>query len=402
MTESAPSQRSLESLPGTKGRPLKITFIDNVCDPRRPGNSGHSDIVWSLARKFAEHGHHINIVGPYTRDTRVPFTHPSLTITTFEAHPLADRNSLGMALNVYRAAKACRGRDDYVFTTDAFSAGITGAYLRRTKVVFITSGNIFQRQASDFRLDPVAEASYKAVSFFAARCTHRIVATSHDMKNWWIKTGAQEKRVRFIPLGVTAKEFDRSRSDDLTGNIHLLFVGRLEGENNPEMLVQVAARLEARGVAFEMRIVGDGRLAPTVSALIDRNGLHHRIKMISGVAYRDLPDLYARNDIFLYMRQAGAPPRVVLQALTAGMCVVAFDTSGLEDYVCDERMGHLVPYGDIETFVEQIAHMAANRHEMHQIGQHAKRTATQIFDWEAIYTSYDAEILSGRAYSPRA
>lgn len=374
-------------------KPLYVAFIDNVCDPARPGRSGHSDIIWSLARNFAENGHVVKIIGPYLQDAALPFMHKNLSIVHFEEHPLANKNGFGMAANAFKASKMCRGKNyDYVFTSDAFSAGVASLYLRSLKVIFITSGNILQRQASDFKLDSLAEVSYRIVSFSSAHFSHRIIATSHDMKKWWIKTGAKVNKISIIPLGLNSSDFNRIPMCTNEGGLNLLFVGRLEGENNPLMLIDIASELNALGVKFTLNIVGDGGMKEQVINLIANKSLKNSVKLHGEVKFQDLPEIYSNNHIFLYTRQAGAPPRVILQALASGLCVIAFNTSGLEDYIIDSKMGSLMPYGDIKTLVEKVVEMDNDRPAMRSIGENAREKASQLFDWRVIYERYVSEI----------
>lgn len=372
-----------------KAEHLYITFIDNVCDPLRPGRSGHSDIIWEVSRHLLDAGHRVRIVADY-RAHALPFDHERLKVVTFQAHPFDRRNGLGKVRHVLRAYRraAALPDTDIFFTTDAFSAGVVSLLSRRVPVVFLTPANIYQRQASTFKLDPIAETFYRVVSHYAARLSAHIIATSNDLKGWWLKTGACAERLSVIPLGIDAQTFAGLPRSPAPATLRLLYVARFEGDNNPGMLVSLARHLRARGVAFELTAVGDGRLLGAVKEEAARAGVGNMIRFQGQVNYEDLPAVYAAHDVFVFMREAGGPPRVVIQAMASGMAVVAFNSSGLEDYVDAGQSGFLVANGYLSELAAVVSCLSADRALLERVQVAAKARVAERFDWRAVTERY--------------
>lgn len=365
---------------------LTITFVDNVCDPSRPGRSGHSDIIWEVSRHLLSAGHRVNIVADYTAP--LPFAHKNLQVLGFKARPFDRRNGLGKIVHILRATRrAARVHTDLFFTTDAFSAGVTALLSRRVPVVFLTPANIYQRQASGYKLDPLAEVFYRLVSHYAARRSAHIIATSHDLKGWWRKTGALEEKVSVIPLGTESQLFAVSRRAP-ERPLRLLYVARFEGDNNPQMLVELAQQLKTRGLAFELNAVGSGTLLEQVKAETARAGLTDVVRFHGHVSYQELPACYADNDVFVFMREAGGPPRVVIQAMASGLAVVAFNSSGLEDYVTPGSTGFLVKNGSVADIARTVVKLDNDRGLLQTVQASASACIQKDFDWRAITDRY--------------
>ena len=54
----------------------RVVFIDNVCDPLRPGQSGHSSMIWEMAAALIAIGHEVEVVAPVScRDCPVAGDH---------------------------------------------------------------------------------------------------------------------------------------------------------------------------------------------------------------------------------------------------------------------------------------------------------------------------------------
>ena len=370
---------------------LTITCIDNVCDPAKPGASGHSDIIWEAGEYLLKAGHRVRIVGDYTTNN-FPYGHERLEVVPFKSNPFYRRNGLGRVLHVRTAYKRVQSYKDtdLFFTTDAFSAGVTARLSKQVPVLFLTPANIYQRQASSYKLDPIASFFYRLVSHDAAKLSRHIIATSRDLKQWWIKTGAKSENISVIPLGANIEAFAKLQSKPAPEKLRLLYVARFEGGNNPQLLVDLALHLKKLQVDFELSAVGAGSLLESVKEDVVKHKLDNVIKFHGYVPYEELPTVYSSHDVFVFMREAGGPPRVVMQAMASGLAVVAFNSSGLEDYLETGKSGYLVRNGHIGEIASTVARLYQNREHLAHIQTHAKARAVDTFDWRSVTAKYNA------------
>ncbi|MGW2565735.1 glycosyltransferase family 4 protein [Streptomyces sp. NPDC001537] len=137
-------------------------------------------------------------------------------------------------------------------------------------------------------------------------------------------------RVHVVPNGVAEAYFMPAR-EPAPGPLKLLYVGRLGAQKNVARLLD-ALHLTRQDV--RLRIVGDGELRGRLEEQADRLGLHH-VEFSGGLLGEDLVKAYADADAFVLPSDKEGMPLVVLEAMAAGLPVVATDVSGNRELVGD-------------------------------------------------------------------
>jgi glycosyltransferase involved in cell wall biosynthesis len=359
---------------------MRIALVDNVSDPVRPGKSGHSDIIWTLARHFTDRGHSVIVVAPYTS---VDFSTGGVTIV-----PVLKRgtriNVLTSSLLVFRMMKRVKELGvDIVQATDAFSAG-AGALFHLDNLVFMVSGNVYQRIHAGYGLDKSAEWGYRFWSKLAAKGSRAVICTSDDMSYWWRKTGFPSDRIHRIPLGVDTQAFQPKELNLAGSEPILLCVARLAEENNVDLAIKAVAESAQLGCSFRTVMVGDGPLRSDLQAYANHLGLAERITWLGRVDQDDLPNLYRTSDIFLFTRLYGGPPRVVLEAMASGLPILGFSASGIDSYVQDGSTGFLHSPGDTSELAASIIRLAKNGQLRRKVGQESRSLAEDRYDWAVV------------------
>src|SRR5439155_22164157 len=105
---------------------------------------------------------------------------------------------------------------------------------------------------------------YKWAAGATARRAAAVVATSDEMRVWWRRTGVPDERLFTIPLGVDRGVF--YRRDDAAARLGwapdrpaVLYAGRLNGENGPELLVRALPAILAEAPTAVAHFLGDGQ-----------------------------------------------------------------------------------------------------------------------------------------------
>lgn len=126
---------------------------------------------------------------------------------------------------------------------------------------------------------------------------------------------------------------------------HLLSVCRLA---DPRKGVHRIVRTYAEMIRSDKRVpdlvlAGRGTLSPATARVITDAGLTSRIKLLSDVAVKDLPDLYRSSSAFLQASYEEGLGLSVLEAMASGLPVVSTDTAGSRELVRHGITGWLVP-----------------------------------------------------------
>jgi glycosyltransferase involved in cell wall biosynthesis len=131
------------------------------------------------------------------------------------------------------------------------------------------------------------------------------------------------------------------RSGD-RGVPRLVMVGRLAPPKDPVTLIRALATLP--GTPFAALVVGDGPDRAEVEAEVRAAGLDGAVELAG--ERRDVPELLADADVLVLASRSEGAPLSILEAMAAGLPVVASAVGGVPELVDDGTTGLLVPPGD--------------------------------------------------------
>ncbi len=155
------------------------------------------------------------------------------------------------------------------------------------------------------------------------------------------------------------------------------FLGRLVLEKGLDVFADVCAELRRRDVPFRVLVIGDGpakdQFATEVPGLI-----------FAGFQMGDdLGRAVASMDILLNPSVTETFGNVTLEAMAAGVPVVAANATGARTLVADGVTGRLVPPRDIAAYADAIAAFAADPSLRRAAGQ-AGHQAAKAYEWDAV------------------
>jgi glycosyltransferase involved in cell wall biosynthesis len=128
----------------------------------------------------------------------------------------------------------------------------------------------------------------------------------------------------------------------------MVCVGRLCEQKGQLLLVEAAARLAAKGIAFELILAGDGEMRSDIEALVKKYGLEKLVLItgwISGDRVRE--EILAARGLVLPSFAEGLPV-VITEAMALRRPVLTTYVAGIPELVIPGENGWLFPAGDIE------------------------------------------------------
>ncbi|TMQ62091.1 MAG: glycosyltransferase family 4 protein [Candidatus Eisenbacteria bacterium] len=152
--------------------------------------------------------------------------------------------------------------------------------------------------------------------------------------------------VEILPNGVNLERFRPGlkrleRFDDGTPNI--LFVGRHDPRKGLPELMAACAALARDSVPFRLIVVGDGRLRHRIERMAG-GVLQGRVHFEGHVSNEHLPRYYASADVFCSPARGGESFGIVLlEAMAAGVAIVATDLPGYRTVLTPGAQGLAVP-----------------------------------------------------------
>jgi glycosyltransferase involved in cell wall biosynthesis len=132
----------------------------------------------------------------------------------------------------------------------------------------------------------------------------------------------------------------------------------LKAQKAPLDFVAAAGEALRSDPRLRFFIAGDGELREAVEREIASRGLGDRFRLLGW--RQDVPDVLASMDLFVLTSKFEGLPRAVLQAMAAGVPVVATSVGGTPEVVRDGVTGRLVPPGDPAAAANAIVGLAAD------------------------------------------
>jgi glycosyltransferase involved in cell wall biosynthesis len=164
----------------------------------------------------------------------------------------------------------------------------------------------------------------------------------------------------------------------MAGPVKLLFAGRLVALKGVDVLLASLRSLEARGIRAYVDIIGQGEArAACVQAASELQSI--RISVLDPVPYgRPFFELVRKYHAVLVPSLSDEQPRIVFDAYSQSVPVIASATDGLRPHIDKGRTGWLVPVGDVEALASAIARADQVPSELRAMGRAALEASRRL------------------------
>jgi glycosyltransferase involved in cell wall biosynthesis len=213
----------------------------------------------------------------------------------------------------------------------------------------------------------------------AARCT----AVSSFVQE--LAEGAYGREVTRILNGVDLSA-GRPPPPEPRRQRHLVFVGRLNPQKNPEFLMEVLARLLR--LPWRLTFIGDGPLMGAVSERIAQHGLGDHVHSTGWLDAAEVQRVMSEADILCLPSASEGLPMVGVEALKHGLAILSTDIPGVRDVVEDGVNGYRVPFGDVEAFAHKLQWLIESDATLLAM-KHASWEKARSFDLARIADQYE-------------
>lgn len=189
--------------------------------------------------------------------------------------------------------------------------------------------------------------------------------------------------VRIIPNGVDVDLFAKAQpKTGLPSGRCLLWVGRLDRQKGFPVAVQAFSQLTGEFPDLNFVVVGDGRDRQAIDSLVP--GSRSRIVTVGSVHHEELPPYHAAADVFVSSAIGQESfGLVIVEAMAAGVPVVASDIAGYREVVEPDVSGLLVPPGDPAALATAIRRVLTEPGMADRLSA-AGRARAQSYRWERV------------------
>ncbi|WDI31372.1 glycosyltransferase family 4 protein [Hyphococcus flavus] len=188
-------------------------------------------------------------------------------------------------------------------------------------------------------------------------------------------------QVLHIRNGVDIERLQVRQESDQMG-VTVGSLGALRPEKNYARLIKAFVKADHVKRA-RLRIAGDG---PERSALAKLIGTDPRVSLLGATA--DPANVYAQFDIFALSSDTEQAPLSLMEAMAAGLPVVATNVGDIAEMVAEENRPYITRVGDNEAFVEALMHLLQNPSARAEIGAANRRHAREEFSLDKMIEAH--------------
>jgi len=296
-----------------------------------------------------------------------------------------------------------------VVHTNGVRAGVTGRIAAKlagcSKIVHTVhtiSTNLIQGNCV---VRKPLECVYRWSDRRLAEWTDIIIAVSNDLKRMSINEGIPEYRITTIHNGIDLSKYEkpvdkiqaRNRLTVPTGCKIVGTAARFTRQKNLGDLVRAAAIVHKKLDDVMFVFVGDGEEMHEVQNLANDLGVAHKV-IFTGFR-NDIPEILPAFDIFAMSSLWEGHPFAALEAMAAGLPVIAPDVAGVSETIIDGFTGRIVPVKDPQAIAEAVCGMfAEDRAE--SMGNAGRERVRTLFGLDRMIEQVEKVYLGQQEYKP--
>lgn len=277
-----------------------------------------------------------------------------------------------------RFAAWCRRERIAVVQTCDFYANVFG-------LPAAALGGVPVRIGSRRELNPDKSPAQIRLQRFGYRFATRVVANSPAAVQILETEGIPAERTAMISNGVEAGAYGpRDTRDAVT---RVITVANLRPEKSHETLIAAAAALAPVCPHLRYQIVGDGSRRAELEALARARGVDGIVEFLGH--REDVPALLAQADVFVLPSRSEAFPNGAIEAMAAGLPVIASAVGGLLDLVAPDRTGILVDPGDPQALAGALQSLVETPSRARAMGAAAREDVLARYSFDRMVRSFE-------------
>jgi glycosyltransferase involved in cell wall biosynthesis len=276
-----------------------------------------------------------------------------------------------------RYAAWCRDRGIHVVLTSDFYTnvfGLAGAAMARVPVRIGGRRELVTEKTAPRLL--LQRAAYQTA--------HRVIANSSAAAERLRREGVPSTRIAVVPNGIDAARYSCVRTARPVRRA--VVVANLRPEKGHDILIEAVARHRPVFEGLEVLLVGDGPCRADLERLARERAVLPIVQFLG--ERHDIPELLAGADLFILPSLTEAFPNGVLEAMAAGMPVIATAVGGTCELVENAVSGVLVRPGDAGALAHAVTMLRADTRRAHEIGRAARERVVARYSIDRMVSAF--------------
>lgn len=270
-----------------------------------------------------------------------------------------------------------------VSASDPVGGGVTGVLLKaalRTKLVFQIQGQVLQLPRRSYSAP--RRWLTRRLTLLASRFADAVRCVSQEIYTEAVRSGVRAEKLAFIPSRCDTDLFDparwrpsrqkvRDQHGIPPGQTVAIFVGRLEPDKGVFELISAARNVG--GDRLHTLLVGDIPDRAAVERAVTAAGLDDAVTVVGRVAHDEVPQYLAASDVLVLPSKHEGSPRVVLEAMSMALPVIATAVGGIVEAINDGENGLLLEDGSADRISLALRRLISGDVDRPAMGRAARR-----------------------------
>lgn len=219
---------------------------------------------------------------------------------------------------------------------------------------------------------------------FAALIGGPIIAVSEANRTKALRNGiTSPNKIEKIWLGIPDSGLRATPADH--DPVTIVMSARFAAQKDHALLLSALSRTTGN---WKVKLIGDGPLLAEAKRSVERLRLGDRVSFLGNRT--DVAELLAESDIFVLSTKWEGLPVSILEAMRAGLPIVATDVGGVAEMVKNGEQGFLTRSGDEDQLRERIQCLVDSPALRAKMGASARRNFAEDFQMEAFIRKHVA------------
>ena len=381
---------------------MNILMVTNTFTPHV---GGVAKSVAAFTETYRQLGHHVMVIAPEfenmpeneTDVIRVP------AIQNFNGSDFSVR----LPIPGYVFASLDEFRPDIVHSHHPFLLGDTALLIAASFCVplVFTHHTMHEQYTHYVPLDsPQLKRFVVQLATGYANLSDRVISPSQSIADILEKRGV-ETAIEVIPTGVDAQRMAQGNGSAIRKRMKIPpdvqvigHTGRLAPEKNLQFLAEAVAEFIDCHPKTHFLVVGEGSSRNEIESVFKNFSLESNLHFTGSLKEQDLVDSYHAMDIFAFASKSETQGMVLVEAMAAGVPVVALDAPGARDVITHQKNGWLIESDDPAAFVSALKQASSLSKEEAEKLQPALQQTVEEFSMNrsaerslALYTTLSRE-----------
>lgn len=214
---------------------------------------------------------------------------------------------------------------------------------------------------------------YKTIEKLSESLADKIICVSEHDRNLAMQAGMNPQRVVTVHNGMPDIPSSLRSSQADSKLVKVLMVARFDKQKDHPTLIKAFQGINGA----ELHLVGDGAYLEDSKTLVKDLGIDKKVKFWG---FRDnIAEIMAQSDIFTLISHWEGLPRTIIEAMRAGLPIVASAVGGVTELVIEQTTGYCIPRGNIDLLRDRLRRLINDHHLRQTMGNKARERYEQEF-----------------------